>query len=205
MEELNLVKEDCAANGYGRKKWWAEYLGVPQLTISHWLAARQLPNAKHLKLIQNRLNELQADTTSETLQDHLWELYYQGFNVEPSFIVFLTLEILEASSIEVRTLSLLSLFIENLKAFNFETPADNNLRNKLGWLLETAQFTPSFKPATLKAAISLIKVPAKPLNQDLLISYLKKHQTVLGEKWQVFDCSIDQIKESLIWKRNIDK
>lgn len=200
-----MVKEDCASYGYGRKKWWAEQIGVPQLTISHWFANRQLPNAKNLKSIQNELNELHTNKASEALREHLWELYYQDFNVDSYFIKFATIEILKAKEIDSRTLGLLSFYIERLGAFDFKVPSENNLRNKLGWLLETAKVSPSFEPAKLKEPLGLIKLSIKPLNKDLLISYLSKQQTKLGRKWHVFDCPINQIKENLIWKQNTDK
>lgn len=204
MKELSFLKENSLEYGYGRKKWWAEQIGVPQLTISHWLAGRQYPNAKNIKKIQETIAKIKASHTSMVWQDHLWEMYYQKFELSSEFLKLLTFQILQIDEIDARTLALLSLYIEKL-APDFEVPDNHLLKNKLGWLLQTAGIKPNFKPSDFKGTAPLVKLDLLNKKSKMAVKYLKSQQTRLGKYWQLYDCPINHIKEKFIWRQSTDK
>jgi len=195
MKVLALLKKDFQEYGYGRKKWWAERLNIPPLMISHWRAGRQYPSGQHVEAIFDIFEHLEADKYLPLWANHLYEIYFSHLKVDENILKEIIYQILKAETIEPRTLALASLFVEKYK-LEFE-PTEDRLINRLGWLLESANIKPHFKP-TLKKTEFFVKVDL-PLDSKTLHAYLKKQQTKQGKRWHLFDASITQIKESFIW------
>lgn len=94
---------------------------------------------------------------------------------------------------------------KNLKTNCFKTPSDNNLNNKLGWLLEMSNITPSFEPVFIKEPIRLVQLSIDANRKNVVLQYLQTKQTDLGRKWHVYDFPVEKIKRKLIWTQNTNR
>ncbi len=193
MDLLRQIKSDCAHYGYGRKKWWADQLGVPPLTFSHWLAGRQKPNGKHALLLEEMLYQGERDKRRKTWKEYLWDCYYSGESISSKILPAVILEILSLSYLDSRTLALLSHVVEREKLV-LEEPSSNKLKNRVGWLLEISGQKAPFKPARSSSHFLLPLSPKRPK----LVKYLGRYQTAAGMKWRLQDCPLDKLKASLL-------
>lgn len=193
-ELLKDLNSDCLQHGYGRKKWWADQLQVPPLTISHWLSKRQKPNGKNTLLIQNLLKNIENQKQTSHWVEALWDCYYSKQEAPPKFMGLVILEILSTPLLDSRTLALLSWFVEKQKLI-FDVPQTDVLRNRLGWLLEISGIKSNFLPHHFSKPQPLLAFAEQ---SKALKKYLLSLQTPTGKKWQVFDCSLSSIKDSLL-------
>lgn len=190
---ISSLEQDCLRSGRGRKAWWAKKLGIPPLTFSHWLAGRQNPNGTNAVAIRSILEGIEQDKREALWENRLWDCYYEGASVPNSLLPPIVLEILSRPLLKVRTAALLVRFLKN-KNPTFEIPASATLRNRLGWLLETAGFTPLFSPDRTASVQSLF---LRDSGTPSFKAYLKQHQTAHGRKWRVYDSSLDETVSSL--------
>jgi len=190
MEDL---KSDCSHHGYGRKKWWADQLGIPPLTLSHWLAGRQRPNGKNALGIRNILKQGEDDERRTIWKEYLWESYYGGEKISGKILPLVILEILSLSTLDSRSLGLLSRLVEQERP-SFPIPHRGPLKNRLGWLLEISGQKTSISPDRSVPNQSLLP---SSLQSASLAKHFLRFQTNLGKKWRVFDCPLGSIKASL--------
>lgn len=191
---LDEFKADCQEHGHGRKKWWASYLGVPPLTISHWLAGRQFPSGDRALAIQHALHQLQLDIEAKQWLTLLFDLHYQHITPYPTSLLPLVIpKILSASALDSRNLAFLSHLIER-ESPPLEPVGDPKLSNRLGWLLEISHCSASF-PVNKGISMQHILKIGQSYN---LSSYFKRHQTPHGKKWKILDCDLTQIKDSFL-------
>lgn len=195
---LQGVKKDCLAQGYGRKKWWADRLDVPPLTLSHWLAGRQRPSGEHSLEIRETLDWLQQDQMAGRWQDFLWDAYYAGEAIPKRLMPDLILLILSKNRVDSRTLALLSLITEK-PTVNLPIAELPSIQNRIGWLLEVSGKKATFKPVRSVAVQSLLESASRSAGLE---QYLKRFQTKIGKKWKIYDCPLEEIKKSLPWPRN---
>ncbi|MDO8519668.1 MAG: hypothetical protein Q7T11_05855 [Deltaproteobacteria bacterium] len=196
-ELVRQVANDCAQHGYGRKRWWADKLQVPPLTLSHWLAGRQNPDGGHALAIKSYFDAKENDRRAEKSRLILWQSYY-GHEKIPSFLLpNFILDALSKTSLDSRTLALLSVFVEHTDC-PFEEP-EGKLKNRLGWLLEVSGRRAPFKPQKSSPRQDILE---SGLHSPRLKKYLRGFQTQWGKKWSISDCPLDEMKESLPWKRN---
>lgn len=193
MQLLQRLRKDCIQHGYGRKKWWAERLGVPSLTLSHWLSGRQRPNGKHAIQIQKILDGFEGEKRLQAWQECLWDSYYSGQPIPKKILSFILLETLERPTIDSRTLALMSCLVEK-QGPSFEIPCFAKVKNRLGWLLEVSGRKPPFTPDESNGVQCLLPIPGK---SGRLRKYLKKYQTSIGRKWKILDCPLNKMKSSL--------
>lgn len=187
---LEQLKKDCSLHGYGRKKWWADQLKVPPLTLSHWLAGRQHPNGPHATKMKELLDQVGKTPLQERWKEYIWDCYYTNEHPSSKILPLIILEILSLPEIDTRTLALLSKIIEKDKP-QFDIPDSDQLKNRLGWLLEASKFKVPFTPVVLTKAQSFGNFKGS-------LSYLRQFQTTLGKKWRVYDFPIKKLKDSLL-------
>lgn len=190
---LEELKKDLTQHGYGRRKWWADRLGIPPLTLSHWLADRQRPNGKNALAIRNILGQLEDDERRAIWKEYLWESYYSGEKIPKRILPVLILEILSLSTLDSRSLSLLSRLVEKERP-RFPIPSQGRLKNRLGWLLAVSGQAVPFAPDLSLPSQSLLP---SSLQSSQLEKYFRRFQTGLGKKWRIYDCPLDSIKASL--------
>ncbi len=190
---VQSLQKDCEANGRGRKKWWAEQLGVPALTLSHWLAGRQKPRGENAVAIYQSLEQIKEKQHKKKWVDCLWDCYYSGQEIPLPLLPLLILEILSLSVFEVRTLALVSRMIERKKP-DFPEPESARLKNILGWLLTVSGQKPSFSPVRHEPVQNILKYST---SSEKLKKYFKGFQTAAGKKWRVLDCPLQSLKDSL--------
>ena len=190
---IQKLKADCDSVGYGRKKWWADQLGIPPLTLSHWLGGRQRPNGQHVFIIKEFFDQKEDDKKFTVWKEFLWGSYYTGKSVPQEILPIILLEILSSSRLDSRTLALLSRYIER-ESPKFDVPESGKLRNRLGWLLEISGQKALFSPDKSVRNSTLLKISDKSRE---LKKYLHQYQTPLGKKWHLADCPLDEIKKSL--------
>ena len=194
MESLvHHLKLDCRRHGRGRKAWWARRLGVPPLTLSHWLAGRQAPNADHGLAIRDTLDQMEHEFHHQPWKDYLWDCYYLSQTVPAKILPLVILEVLLSPGLDTRTLALLSRFVER-ESPNLLEPRSGLLHNKVGWLLEVSGVKPKFHPD--KSAPIQMLGRFSSLSPQLK-RHLARYQTAIGKKWRVHDCSMKELKGSL--------
>jgi hypothetical protein len=198
QELVKQLKNDCAAHGYGRKKWWADQLGVPPLTLSHWFSGRQNPNGESALGIKNILTMNQQDKKAEEFKGYLWGSYNRN-EIPPPFLASeVVLGVLSKTTLDSRTLALLSVFSEKTKP-SFNLPVSGFLKNRLGWLLEVSGQKSPFTPESSLPAQDILENSDRSSGMK---KYLRRFQTKLGKKWKLYDCPLKEMKESLPWNRN---
>lgn len=191
---VERLKKDCTTHGYGRKTWWARQLGVPPLTLSHWLAGRQKPNGRNSLKISEAFKHVQEESHKKAWKEYLWDAYYTGQPIPEKILPLIILEILSRSSLDSRTAALLSHFIERAHP-DIPTPDTPELRNRLGWLLEMTGLKPTFAPDRSAGLQTLLKL--FPRSRQLK-KYLRRYQTRWGRKWYLYDCPLETLKASLL-------
>lgn len=192
---LTDIEQDCKTHGRGRKTWWAAKLGIPQLTLSHWLARRQNPNAKHLLAIQEVLNQGKHDEEANAWLSALIDTYYAGKISDCKSLLPLIIPKILSANLDSRGLAFLSWIVEREK-IKF-SPCDNDeLRNRLGWMMELARLSPSFPVSRTAKTQNILRLThtASPM----LKKHLKAQQTPLGKKWKILDCDLTATKASFI-------
>lgn len=187
------VKADCALRGRGRKAWWARKLGVPPLTLSHWLAERQKPSGHNALAIRQILEQLDREKKYAPWEDCLWDCYYSKQDVPPKILPLIVMEILSKPVLAVRTTALIIRFLQKQRP-SFEKPSSGVLRNRVGWLLETAKIDGSFRPDRSTEVQPLFLAPS---SKGSLLSYFRRHQTPVGRRWKIFDCSLEETLKSI--------
>ncbi len=191
---IDSLKADCAAHGRGRKKWWAEQLGVPPLTVSHWMSGRQGLNGPHTVVIQSILAQDERDREAKRWLEALEEVYYRGtLSTARPLLGLAVVKIMSASHLGSRALGFLSFLLEREK-LDLEPCADYKLANRLGWLLEVSGRPVSFSVKQKVGVQTLLALP----NTLRFRSYLKSQQTAFGKKWMLFDCDLAPIKKSFL-------
>lgn len=195
---LQEVQKDCITHGYGRKRWWAKRLGVPPLTLSHWLAKRQHPSGAHALKIRETLDWLEQNDMATRWKDYLWDSYYTGWRVPHQLMPEVILIILSRNGIDSRTLGLLSQVVEHV-SITLPITSSALIQNRLGWLLEISKKVSPFNPIRSVPTQMLFQVG---FHSSGLERYLKKFQTKWGKKWKVYDCPLEKIKKSLPWPQN---
>lgn len=190
---IDEVRRDCASHGYGRKKWWADQLDIPPLTLSHWLAGRQQPNGAHALRIQEIFQKSKKNKEDTAWKNYLWDAYYLGETVPIRILPLIISNVLSLPTVDSRTLALLSRLVEKYRP-TFEIPSMGAPKNRLGWLLEVSAQKAPFKPEQLPNDRAFLSLASKTRE---FLRYLKKQQTPLGRKWHLFDCPIEATKESL--------
>ncbi len=193
-----LLEKDCSAQGFGRKAWWAKQLGVPPLTISHWLAGRQKPNGQHTRFILDVLQEETATHDSPVWINFLWESYFKKISLAPKFLESIIPLILQTKSISTRTVAFLSFITEKSKLrFMPALQATSKLKNRLGWLMEVSNLSVSFEPEkrTPDFLISIFESLDQSADGK---NYLLKQQTKIGKKWSIYDCDLSTIKRKFL-------
>lgn len=194
MDQVVLdLKADCLRGGRGRKAWWARQLGIPPLTLSHWLAGRQRPNGRNALTIREMLGQLEQRKKCGPWEDYLWDCYYSKQDIPSKILSLVAIEILSAAVIGVRTAALMVRFFQKQRP-SFEKPSSGTLRNRAGWLLEAAGLEPSFSPDRLTKVQSVFLSPSR---QGSLDSYFRRNQTPIGRKWKIYDCSLDETLKSI--------
>jgi hypothetical protein len=184
---IKILEKDCRTHGRGRKAWWAKKLGVPPLTVSHWLHGRQNPNAQRTILIKEFFDANRNSNRRDKWKQILWDCYYQNVPIAPLILAAIVIEILSLPTIDSRTLALLSHLVERLPNTT-ETllpTSDFVLDNRIGWLVETTGLQAAFEPNPFKKSQPLLAIP---------LSF----QTRLGKKWHLIDCPLQPIKEQLL-------
>lgn len=195
---LKEVQEDCLAHGYGRKKWWADRLGIPPLTLSHWLARRQHPSGSHTLRIRETLDGFVKDDRAERWKNYLWNTYYTGWRVPQALLPDIILVVLSQHGLDSRTLGLLSRVVEHVPLI-FPTVSSSLIENRIGWLLEVSGKRAPFAP--VRSLSTQLFLEAGSRSQGLQ-HYLKRFQTKWGKKWRIYDCPLEEIKKSLPWPQN---
>lgn len=190
---IGRLKQDCFIKGYGRKTWWAEQLGIPPLTLSHWLAGRQRPNGQHTLRIKEILDQEERDKQLEVWEDYLWDCYYGGQAIPTKILPAVILQVLSISSVDSRTLALLSRTVERERP-TFDIPESGEFRNRLGWLLEVSEHKVPFLPDRSIKTQALLSLSSQSSGMK---RYLNHYQTPSGKKWRIYDCPLDSLKRSL--------
>lgn len=195
MEIVQKIQTDCNAHGRGRKAWWANRLGIPPLTLSHWLARRQSPSGTHALAIWEILEKQRQSQLARTLLDRLWRVHYNGEKIPSVLLPTIIDEIISCPILDSRSWALVSLFVGSTKDVSWEIPTEPAVRNRLGWLL----------------AVSGTKAPWKVVGnvEPQCISpqlgaagkYFWKLQTGNGRRWRILDFPLDEMKKLLRVKR----
>lgn len=194
---IKLLENDCKAHGRGRKSWWAKYLDVPPLTLSHWFAGRQTPNGERAILIYEKLNEIEKKREASQWIACLWGLYYNCKGTHHySDLLQLIIPKCLAVSLDSRTLALLSYFVES-EDIEFVEVADPRLSNRIGWLLEVSGKKTILKVHREIDTQPILSIAMGDYSSLHMKRYIQSQQTVYGKKWKIFDCDLSHLKESL--------
>lgn len=188
------LEQDCQLHGLGRKKWWAHQLGIPPLTFSHWLAGRQQPNGEHTLHIKALLDQIEKDKALQGWKDLLWDSYYSHQIIPDKIFPMILFEVLSMSSLDSRTLALLSRYIEKGDPLQFPSTFPKQLINRIGWLLEVSGLKAPFLPDKSLKIDYLLQHSEGPsgLNQ-----HIRHFRTSTGKRWKLYDCPLDPLKDSL--------
>jgi len=198
---IEFVNRDCELRGHGRKKWWAENLGVSSMTLSHWIVGRRHPSTKHLENLFVLSESIIADQERTKLADSLWKSYYDKRVIQPEILKVVVENLLRSSCLQPRLLALLVYLFEKTTPSPYsEPPIMHPLRNRLGWLYESAGLDGGFKPADTETIRLLELSDTVTGDQKIIKKYLSTDQTELGKKWRVYDCSLGKLKANLDWK-----
>lgn len=195
---LNALEADCARSGHGRKKWWAAQLGIPPLTLSHWLRRRQLPNGLHALAIQQQLNQNDLDRDSRKWLQYLTTLYYDNAPCPPELLTLAIPQILSVSTLDVRSVALLSALIEKQGKVDFDLPTDPKLANRLGWLSEVSGHPAPFSAYKRNGTQHLFTIGNVHAHSERFRRYFYSKQTPLGKKWMIYDTDLTSLKESFL-------
>lgn len=201
QDVIEFINRDCKLHGHGRKKWWAENLGVSSMTLSHWLVGRRQPSAKHLENIHILCESVFANNEKSELADSLWQAYYDKKELPAEILKAVCEKLLKSGDLQTRLIALLSYLFEQSKPAPYhEPPVMNSLRNRLGWLYESANLDAGFKPAKIETTQLLELSTAGSGEKKVIKKYLSAQQTELGGRWRVYDCSLDDLKSKLDWQ-----
>ncbi|TET53121.1 MAG: hypothetical protein E3J54_04925 [Actinobacteria bacterium] len=204
MEELHVIKrieKDCREKGHGRKKWWAENLGVHQQTLSYWLHGHRRPRGYRVQQMNNHLSIMNDKAETLIWSGFLRNTYLKSQTVNSGILVSAIKNILSTETVDSRTLAFISYVIENSHICKLYDDY-SLLRNRLGWLLEVSGKCPTFKPVKSKTML-LVKAPGSYSNPKV-IEYLKQIQTPIGKRWHVYDADISKTKRSFIGRLRTD-
>ncbi len=201
---IDFVRQDCTERGRGRKKWWANKLGVSQMTLSHWLTGRREPNAAHLNEFYIAYEEFQANKQKTAWSYWLWQNYYENRDIDGVLLKAVALHLIKVDGLSSRTLALLSWCVAKYKMpalEQSEAPYASLWNNKIGWLYESAGLESYFSPVRLSSPGTLLETADFDLqNRTMLRAYFERQQTDLGQKWFLYDCPLDGLKEKLNWR-----
>ena len=200
---VEFLRRDCETNERGRKKWWADKLGVSPMMLSHWLVGRRRPNAAHISKLFFAYEELKASKEREAWSTWLWQNYYDNKDVAPALLKNVAQSLMKADGLQSRTLALLSWFFSKSKPMPFAQSEILNVgiwNNKIGWLYESAGLQSDLKPERANGSAMLLDVSSFE-RSDHFYSYLERQQTELGRKWRLYDCPLDELKEKLDWRQ----
>lgn len=170
------------------------------MTLSHWLAGRRRPSARRMEHIYFLCETVAADSEKETLVDMLWQAYYEERPVPAALLLVTCEKLLRSSGLKTRTLALLSWLFEREPPPKISPPAFAIWRNRLGWLYESAGLKPGFEPAPAEGG-NLLEISTSAGDSRTIKSYLSAQQTLLGKKWNLYDCSLDDLKVKLEWRK----
>lgn len=190
---IREILRDCRQHGWGRKKWWADALGVPPLTVSHWFANRQKPDGPHTSRIMQVLQQRQKDERVGKLAEQLWQLYSDGDSPPQVMFPLIVEDMLAATILDTRTLALLSLWVERVR-ISWQAPPSEAIGNRLGWFMEISSQKPQWQP---NRHTSMQRIFASTHTGKSADIYWRRFQTRVGRKWKVWDCSLAEIKKSL--------
>ena len=202
LQVIERIRKDCEEYGHGRKKWWAENLGIHQQTLSYWLHGQRTPRAYQVQQIFDRFSIMNKPEEAQAWASLLRNSYFNHQTINQQILVTAIKTILSSSTVEVRTLAFLSYILE---VSDIEELYDSNslLRNRLGWLLEMSGKQPNFRPAKTQYK-PIINAPGSFSNPKT-IAYLKKTQTPIGKRWHIYDADLSQIKRSFIGRLSTDR
>ena len=205
MEELHVIErieKDCKEKGHGRKKWWAENLGIHQQTLSYWLHGHRRPRGYRVQQMNNHLSIMNEAQEAQIWSSFLRSNYFNQQDIDSQILVRAIKIILSSETVSSRTLAFVSYVIENSE---IDQLYDDHslLRNRLGWLLEVSGKCPCFKPIKSKT-MPLVDIGVA-YSEPKAISYLKRIQTTLGKRWNVYDADITQIKGSFIGRLSTNR
>ncbi len=198
MEKLQVIeriRKDCEENGHGRKKWWADNLGIHQQTLSYWLHGHRTPSRKHFEDIDNLVSVLNKEKEFAAWKNYLFYLHYSKQKIPNDLLKDFIIKLLSSETVDSRLLGFLSFIIKNSNIENL-SHLNPYLKNRLGWLLEVSGKSPVFKPAKMKTMF-FVRTPLNKSNPKT-INYLKKIQTPAGKRWKLYDCEINEIRRSFI-------
>jgi hypothetical protein len=200
---IDFVRRDCATFGRGRKKWWANKLGVSQMSLSHWLVGRRTPNAAHLNAVFIAHEELQANNEKKIWTNLLWQNYYEHKDFEPSLLRAIAQKLIKADGLQSRTLALLSwMFAKYPPPDSGQSLNVSRWSNRLGWLYESAGLQSSIEPIEANEVGHLLEISGLDTSAgDHWRAYFEDQQTELGRKWHLYDCPLDDLKEELDWRQ----
>ncbi len=202
QNSVEFINRDCEFHGHGRKKWWAENLGVSSMTLSHWIVGRRHPSAKHLENIFILCEAVASNNEKSGLADNLWQAYYEKKELPTEILKAVCENLLRSNGLKTRLLALLSYLFEKSKPSPYsEPPVIHSWRNRIGWLYESAGLNPGFKPAEIDTTPLLEISSASTGDMKTIKKYLRAHQTELGKKWNVYDCSLNDLKSKLDWQQ----
>ena len=203
-EILQFVQYDCQIHGRGRKKWWADQIGIAPMMLSHWLAGRRSPSAGHLNGIHFIAEEIKAESQKADLSEFLWRHYYDNLALDPVILRSVAERLLLSRGLNSRLLALLSWSFEEFSPRQYEIaelPLSALWQNRLGWLYESAGLDPGFEPRLFEQTRSLLEIG--PTNSgNRLEEYLTRKQTSLGKRWDLYDCPLNELKEQFNWRRS---
>ena len=203
-EILQFVQTDCQIHGRGRKKWWADQIGIAPMMLSHWLAGRHSPSAGHLNDIYFITEEIKAENQKSDLSEFLWRHYYDNGVLDPYILRNVAERLLISKGLNSRLLALLSWLFEEFSPKPYEIvelPLSALWQNRLGWLYESAGLNPGFEPRLCRQTQSLLEIGPTDFG-NRLDKYLTQKQTSLGKRWDLYDCPLDELKEQINWRRS---
>ena len=203
-EILQFVQTDCQIHGRGRKKWWADQLGIPPMMLSHWLAGRRSPSAGHLNDMHFIVEEIKAESQKADFSEFLWRHYYDNWSLDPVILRSVAERLLLSKGLNSRLLALLSWLFEEFSPKPYEIaelPLSALWQNRLGWLYESAGLNPGFEPRLFEQTRPLLEIGPTNLG-NRLEKYLTRKQTSLGKRWGLYDCPLNELKEQFNWRQS---
>lgn len=201
IELTELVRQDCAEQGRGRKVWWAKRLGVSPMTLSHWICGRRQPSARHLQAIQVVADELESARHKSAWSDLLWQHYYDDSQIPGNALALIIQQLVRSSGLDTRLIALLSYLLERIEMAPIIVPRDTAWGNRLGWLLESAGRSVQWNPAKKPSPTSFIEISDRSETSDQMLEFIEGQRTPLGRRWDLYDCDISQIKKELAWRK----
>lgn len=203
-EIVQFIKTDCQIHGRGRKKWWADQLGVAPMMLSHWLSGRRSPSSGHLNDIYSTAEQIKAENQKAHYADILWRHYYDNQAIDPFILRSAAERLMVSKGLPSRLLGLLSWLFEEFRpqAYEFgELPLSALCKNRLGWLYDSAGLKPGFEPHPFKQIQPLLEI-GQIDSSNVMEKYLSRQQTSLGKRWHLYDFPLSELKEQLSWRRS---